>query len=69
MLVPFQQLIPAELAREIVQATEREYFADGSATAGNNASIKNNVELLDKSEVNLKYRSEINYILWHHPFF
>ncbi len=63
MLVPFQQLIPAELAREIVQATEREHFADGSATAGNNASIKNNVELLDKSEVNLKFRCEINDIL------
>lgn len=69
MIVPFQQLIPAELAREIVTATEHEYFADGSATAGNNAGIKNNVELLDKSEVNIKYRSEIKNILWNHPFF
>jgi len=69
MIVPFQQLISPELAREIVTATEHEYFADGSATAGNNAGIKNNVELLDKSEVNIKYRSEIKNILWNHPFF
>ena len=69
MIVPFEQLISPDLAREIVQATEREHFADGSATAGNNAVLKNNRELLDRSEVNLKYRSEIKELLWRHPIF
>ncbi|NQU70117.1 MAG: Fe2+-dependent dioxygenase [Rhodospirillales bacterium] len=69
MIVPFQQIIPSELAREIVQATELEHFADGSATAGNNAQIKNNRELLDQTEANLKYRAQIKDILWRHPIF
>ncbi len=69
MIVPFQQLIPAELAREIVQATEHEQFADGGATAGFNADIKNNRELVEKSEVNIKFRAVIKEILWNHPIF
>ncbi len=69
MIVPFQQIIPAELAREIVQATELEHFSDGKATAGNNAQVKNNRELQDNSEVNLKYRNVIKDILWRHPTF
>jgi PKHD-type hydroxylase len=69
MIVPFQEIIPAELAREIVQATELEQFADGRATAGNNAQIKNNRELLDNSAVNLKYRNQIKEILLRNPTF
>jgi PKHD-type hydroxylase len=59
MIFPFKQIISPELAKEIVQATEGENFADGGATAGSNAQIKNNRELLEQSEINLKYRAEI----------
>lgn len=69
MIVPFQQILSPQKAQEIVQALEQEQFSDGKATAGNNAQIKNNRELLGEGSVNLKYRSEIRDTLLRHPIF